>query len=114
MNEDPSFDEVPQFSNQPQNSTMAIVSLVTGILGWTFMPVLGSIVAVVTGHMAKREIRESAGQLEGDGFATAGLILGYSSLAVGFLAICVILIAILFFAVAAVETSSMLQLFNYI
>jgi len=114
MTEYPSFDEVSQSSTQPQNSTMAIVSLVTGILGWTFMPLLGSIVAIVTGHMAKKEIRESNGQLGGDGFATAGLILGYSSLAIGFLAFCVILVAILFFSIARVETSTMLQLLLHI
>lgn len=65
------------------NSTLSIVSLVTGILGWTLLPFLGSIIAVITGHMAKGEIRNSAGRLAGDGMATAGLILGYLSLLLG-------------------------------
>ena len=73
------------------NSTMAIVSLVSGILGWSFIPLLGSLIAIITGHMAKKEIRESAGALGGDGLATAGLILGY--IAIG-LTICGCLIAI--------------------
>ena len=90
------YPQSPSTPSAPSNSTMAIVSLVSGILGWTALPLLGSIVAVVTGHMAKREIEESRGTLGGDGFATAGLILGYSSLVLGVLGICVA-IAIFFF-----------------
>ncbi|MEW5831043.1 MAG: DUF4190 domain-containing protein [Chloroflexota bacterium] len=63
------------------NSTMAIISLVSGILGWTFVPLLGSIAAIITGHMAKKEIKESMGNLGGDGMATIGLVLGYVSAA---------------------------------
>ena len=81
-----------QQPSPPQpNSTMAIVSLVSGILGWSFIPLLGSLIAIITGHMAKKEIRESAGTLGGNGLATAGLILGY--IAIG-LTICGCLIAI--------------------
>lgn len=54
-----------------------MVSLVFGILGWTLVPALGAIVAVITGHMARAEIRRSAGQLQGDGLAVAGLVLGW-------------------------------------
>jgi hypothetical protein len=77
------------YSNQPYqtppakpNSNMALASLILGILGWTLIPVLGSIGAVVTGHMAKNEIKSSMGALGGDGMATAGLILGYASIAI--------------------------------
>ena len=59
------------------NSTMAIVSLVMGILGFTFLPVIGSIVALITGYMAKKEINESSGMLAGVGMATTGIILGW-------------------------------------
>jgi len=52
---------------------MAIVSLISGILGWTLLPFLGSIVAVITGHKAKKEIRNSMGQLGGDGMTTISL-----------------------------------------
>ena len=38
---------------------------------------LGSIAAIITGHMAKSEIKKSAGMVTGNGMATAGLILGY-------------------------------------
>ena len=68
-------------------SPMAIISLVTGILGWTLLPFLGSLVAVVTGHMARGEIRRAPERLEGDGMAIAGLILGYASIAMAVFAV---------------------------
>jgi hypothetical protein len=59
-----------------QTSNLAVVSMVAGILTWILIPLLGAIVAIVTGHMARRDIRENQGHLEGNGLATAGLILG--------------------------------------
>jgi len=58
---------------------MATVSLVMGILGWTVLPLLGSIIAIITGHMAKSEINKSGGMIGGGGMATTGLILGYAT-----------------------------------
>ncbi len=58
-----------------------MASLVLGILGWTLIPTIGSIAAIITGHMAKNEIKESMEDLGGDGMATAGLILGYANIA---------------------------------
>ena len=60
-------------------SSLAIASLVSGILGWTLLPFIGTIVAIITGHMARGEIRRSAGALDGDGMAIGGLILGWLS-----------------------------------
>ncbi len=77
-----------------QTSVLAVVSLVFGVLGWTLMPLLGSIVAVVTGHLARGEIRRAPDRLEGDGMAIAGLVLGYASIA---MAVLVIVGFILFF-----------------
>ena len=71
------------------NSNMAVASMVLGILGWTVLPTLGSIAAIITGHMAKKEIRESTEDLGGDGMATAGLIMGYANIVFS-LCICVI------------------------
>ena len=70
-----------------ENSTLAIVSLVAGILGWTLLPLLGSIVAIVTGHLARAEIRREPERLEGDGLAVAGLVLGWASVVLSLLAV---------------------------
>lgn len=63
-----------------RDSSLAIASLVCGLLTWSFVPFFGAIAAIITGHLAKREIRESQGTLSGDGMALAGLILGYTQL----------------------------------
>ncbi|NDK37661.1 DUF4190 domain-containing protein [Pseudoxanthomonas gei] len=76
-----------------QNSSLAIISLVTGILGWTLLPFLGSIVAIVTGHIARKEIRQDP-TLGGDSLALVGLVLGWVAVAGAVLAI---LAFILFF-----------------
>ena len=73
----------------PRNSTTAIISLIGGIAGWTILPFLGSIVAIICGHMAKSEIKKSAGMVGGNGMATAGLIMGYLSIALGLCLLCV-------------------------
>ncbi|GAB3726905.1 DUF4190 domain-containing protein [Luteimonas pelagia] len=64
-----------------RTSATAILSLVFGILSWVALPLVGAIVAVVTGHVARGEIRRSAGAVEGDGLAVAGLVLGWANLA---------------------------------
>lgn len=60
-----------------QTSALAVVSLVTGIASWTVLPLVGAIVAIITGHMARAEIRRRPHELEGDGLAVGGLVLGY-------------------------------------
>jgi hypothetical protein len=72
----------------PRTSTMAIISLIGGIAGWTILPFLGAIAAIICGHIAKSEIKKSAGMVSGNGMATAGLILGYVSIAFGVCLIC--------------------------
>jgi uncharacterized membrane protein SpoIIM required for sporulation len=76
----------------PKTSTMAIVSLIAGIAGWSLLPFLGSIVAIITGHIAQGEIKKSGGMVTGKGMATAGLILGYLSIALGICALCLFVI----------------------
>jgi hypothetical protein len=64
-----------------RTSTSAIVSLIFGLLSWVALPLVGAVVAIIAGHMARGEIRRSHVPLEGDGLAIAGLILGYVQLA---------------------------------
>lgn len=61
-----------------KTNTLAIVALVTSILSFfTFIFIL-SIVAIVTGNRAKRQIAVSGGA--GAGMAKAGVIIGWISL----------------------------------
>jgi len=87
-----------------QTSAMAIVSLVAGLLGWSLLPVIGSVVAIVTGHLARAEIRRRPDALEGDGLAVAGLVLGYLMVAmavIGFLFVLLFFGGLLAFIAAA-------------
>jgi hypothetical protein len=76
----------------PRSSTLALVSLIAGITGWTVLPFIGAIVAIITGHMAKSEISKSGGTVTGGGMATIGLILGYLAIVGGFCLLCVFVI----------------------
>ena len=76
------------------NSSLAVISLIAGILGWTLLPFLGSVAAIITGHMARAEIRRDPERLLGDGMAVAGLVLGWASVVLWLVGI---LVFILFF-----------------
>ena len=80
----------------PRTSSLALVSLIFGILAYVFLPFVGALVAVICGHSARSEIRRAPpGTIEGDGLALTGLILGWIQLAFSVIAIgFVILIAI--------------------
>jgi len=81
--------------SSPPRSTSgyAITSLICGILGWTLFPLLGSLAAIIFGHIARAEIRREPDK-DGDGMAVAGLILGYLSLLVS---VVVMIVVLLFF-----------------
>ena len=84
----------------PRTSSLAIVSLIFGILAYVFLPFLGALIAVICGHSARSEIRRAPpGTIDGDGLALAGLILGWIQLAFTALAI-VFAILVLFGAIA--------------
>lgn len=82
----------------PPTNTLAIVSLVAGITSFFVCPVIGGIVAIVTGHMARGQIRQTGEG--GDGLALAGLVLGYVHLALAVLALAVVALALLGIGVA--------------
>ena len=64
-----------------RTSGTAIASLVFGILTWAGLLFIGALVAVICGHVARGEIRRMPpGEVEGDGLAIAGMILGYAAI----------------------------------
>jgi hypothetical protein len=60
---------------------LARTSLITGILGWTLLPFIGTIVAIVTGHLALRAIGKGIGVGSDRRRAVIGLVLGYAQVA---------------------------------
>jgi hypothetical protein len=57
---------------------LAIASMVLGIV-WIYW--VGSILAVIFGHVALAQINKSQGMQRGKGMAIAGLVLGYIGVA---------------------------------
>jgi len=84
----------PQFHPEilRRTSTMAIVSLIGGISFFVGVPIVGSVVAVITGNMAMKEIKTSNGMVTGENLARIGLITGWFGLVVwGLGLICAVL-----------------------
>ena len=90
----------PAYPAPRPNSGLAITSLICGIAGlvlsWAVVPIIASIVAVVTGHMALRQTKANPA-LGGRGMAFAGLILGYVMVAVLLIGIVTIVFSLLAF-----------------
>jgi hypothetical protein len=97
------------------NNQMAVISIVSAAVTWilgglgscaltfVFPPVvlctgglflIGSIVAVVTGHMRRRQIKESGSLQGGDNLAMFGLILGWVGIALNLIMFCLVILSI--------------------
>lgn len=88
----------------PQTSTAAVMSMVFGLIGMFFtwwLLAIPSVIAIITGHVARSNIASSNGKLGGDGFALAGLILGYL--------VILLYIAVAFIFVGAVNALSSMR-----
>jgi hypothetical protein len=62
----------------PRTNGLAIASMVLGIV-WVYW--IGSILAVIFGHVALSQIKKSGGTQRGRGMAIAGVVLGYVGIA---------------------------------
>lgn len=74
------YQMVPAYYPQPiPNSGLAIASMVCGIVGYCtcYFVIVLAIPAVICGHLALSQIKNSPTPLGGRGMAIAGLILGY-------------------------------------
>jgi hypothetical protein len=87
----------PQLANSVTSHNLAQISLITGILSYFghVIPLVGgstlAIVAIVTGYMARNQIKETGEQ--GMTMATVGMILGIVNLAL----VGIIVILLIFF-----------------
>ena len=70
----PAYYQQPYQAGPPTNQK-ALLSMIFGIVGLTLVPILASIVAVVLGHMSRKEIARTGEG--GRGMSTAGLVMGY-------------------------------------
>jgi hypothetical protein len=68
----------PHYGGPTQTNGLAIAAMVLGIL-WLYW--IGSILALVFGYVAKKQIDESGGRQSGRGMAIAGIVLGWIGVA---------------------------------
>jgi hypothetical protein len=77
----PSYAPPPGYAPPPVGQTtngLSVASMVLGIV-WVFG--IGSILAVIFGFVARKQIKDSAGRQSGGGMALAGIILGFVGVA---------------------------------
>lgn len=91
---------IPATQTTGRTNGLAIASFVLGLV-WLYG--LGSILAIVFGHISRKRINESRGLEKGRGLATAGLVLGYLGV-VG-----LVLVILLIFDLFSTQTSSIFQ-----
>jgi len=86
----PGFGSRPSPWDAPsRTSGLAITSLVSALVSPLFLclcplALIPSFIAILTGHLALREIKRSGGAIGGTGISLAGLIIGYPMLLVTF------------------------------
>ena len=85
----------------PAASGAAITSLVLGICGLVVCPLVCSVLAIVYGKRAQREIAASGGRVGGDSYASAGIITGWVGLGLCALGLAFFVFALLLFAAGA-------------
>ncbi len=89
-------------SGASKTSPMAVASLVLAIV----LPVIGSILAVVFGHVALNQIKQSQNTLGGRGMAIAGLILGYSVIIISVVIGIVLFFLFVFFVIGNADVAT--------
>ena len=99
----PQYGQPPQYGNSPygaqETNQLALWSMILGIasplLCFCYVGFFTGIAAIVTGFIAKNQIKANQGRQKGDGMALAGIILGFISIALSVVAF------ILFFAIGS-------------
>ena len=81
-----------------QTHTLAIVSLILGILGLAqVLPLVGPIGAIISGKIAEKEIRERPDLYIGSNLAQTGITLGWIGIGLFALGLVLVLLAFLWF-----------------
>ena len=93
-----------QYAYAPKQNTLAIISLVAGISAYVFLPLIGAIAAVITGHISLKQLKTSGEG--GRGMALAGTILGWVGIALAAIGIVFFILWIIFIVGVASSTSS--------
>lgn len=86
-----SEDRVIIDSEPKRTSVWAVISLIAGIANYVGLGFFGAVIALITGYVAKNEIQEGNGLVEGERLASAGVILGWIGLGFSVLVLCLLI-----------------------
>ena len=84
--------EAPASTAPARTSGLAIASLALGVIGFFAVPLIASVLAIVFGKQAERDLARDP-TLGGEGLARAGVILGWIGVAVAALGL-ILLVAL--------------------
>jgi len=73
-----------------RTSVWAVVSLISGIANFVGFGFFGAVIALICGYVAKNEIRDGNGLIEGERLASAGVILGWIGMGSTILVLCLL------------------------
>jgi len=76
----PAYAYSPLAYAQRRTDNLAIASLACALASYALVPILAAVAAIVMGYMSRERIRKAGGELEGDGIALAGIIVGVSNI----------------------------------
>ncbi len=89
---------IDQTKTHPATHILAIASLILSILGLLpVLPLIGSIAAIITGSIARKEIRSQPEAYSGEEIAKASVILGWVGVGLGVLALLLLCGGLLYF-----------------
>ncbi|MDX3933197.1 MAG: hypothetical protein QHC77_14780 [Stenotrophomonas sp.] len=73
-------------------SPLPIVAFLMAIAGWTLLPVIGSIIALICAGQARREAAHRADLADDGGLLKAAQVLGWSAIGVALLVVAALLV----------------------
>ncbi|MBE0409119.1 MAG: DUF4190 domain-containing protein [Anaerolineales bacterium] len=87
---------------------LAIVSLILSLLGFTpILPLIGSIGGIITGMIARKEIRANPEKHTGDGIALSAIILGWLGIALVLLGVIAVILFLVPLSITSVRVDSL-------
>jgi hypothetical protein len=86
------YQHQPMLYRQRKTDGLAIASLICAVASFALLPLLPAVAAITMGFVSRERIRKSEGELDGDGIALAGILVGLANVV---LIVAVMLIALI-------------------
>jgi hypothetical protein len=84
------------YTPAPRLGTWALVSMICGVVSVVSFQWILAVLAIVFGFVGLNEVKKSAGTVEGRGFAIAGIVTGFISVAITLVIIALYVLYLIF------------------